>query len=193
VNSAALHTAAESLQNEPGVSFLRNKTWRILADVGDRARQMLERNFWHRPAQDSAKPLFQTAEELVALLVLFIIRDLLSRVVTGLSLGLGMAFLILGSHLFYPFQGRHLFVWLDLSLIALLTATGVGMLVRFDKDKILSWSWATIPGRLNWTGGLMARMALWILITLITIAAASFPELGENVTGWLDPLRRAIP
>jgi hypothetical protein len=188
-----LQAAATSLQTEPDCPFLRSPAWTILAAAGDKARGTLEKHFWHKPAPDSARPPHETAEDLLALLLSFVLRDLLSRIVTGLSVALGIAFLILGSHLFYPFQGRHLFVWLDLGNAALLTTMGVAVLVHFDRDKILSWSWATTPGRINWTGGLVPRMALWVVITLLSLMAARFPELGENVTGWLDPLKKAIP
>jgi hypothetical protein len=193
VKAGNLQAAGMSLQTEPSFAFLNSEAWAVLAAAGDRAQRLLENHFWHNPVRDAATQLFETAEELVALLVSFIIRDLLSRIVTGLSVGLSMVFLVLGSHLFCPFQGRHLFVWFDLSLAALLTVIGVAVLVRFDRDKILSWSWSTTPGRVNWTGGLVPRMALWVVITLLTVLAARFPELGENVTGWLDPLKKAIP
>jgi hypothetical protein len=65
--------------------------------------------------------------------------------------------------------------------------------VHFEKDRVLSLAWATTPGRVGWSGGLLQRLAIWIAFTLVPILAARFPELGENLSAWLEPLRKALP
>jgi hypothetical protein len=188
-----LDAAGVALQREPDVAFLRSETWTPLVEVATRAEAALAARHWPAaPESDAASPAAR-AEELLALLASFVIRDLLSRIVTGLSVALAMALLLLGAHVLSAFQGRQLFVWLDLALIAALAVVGIGILVHFEKDRVLSLAWATTPGRVGWSGGLLQRLAIWIGFTLVPILAARFPELGENLSAWLEPLRKALP
>jgi hypothetical protein len=134
-----------------------------------------------------------TAEDLIALQAAFIIRDVLSRIVSGLGVVLIISFLILGGHLLYAFQGRQLFIWLDLALMGAVAAVGATILVTLERDWVLSQLWSTDPGRINWNGGFVYRIALYAGIPFLTILASQFPELGGSLVGWLEPLQKALP
>jgi hypothetical protein len=188
-----LDAAAVALEREPDVAFLRSEAWTPLVAVSTRTEAALAARHWPAAAEGDAAAPAARAEELLALLASFVIRDLLSRIVTGLSVALAMALLLLGAHVLSAFQGRQLFVWLDLALIAALAVVGIGILVHFEKNRVLSLAWATTPGRVGWSGGLLQRLAIWIAFTLVPILAARFPELGENLATWLEPLRKALP
>jgi hypothetical protein len=189
-----LEAAADSLRRRPDVAFLRSDAWRILVAFGTRVHELLERGAWHRRAGQVESPEWiEDGENLLALLVSFVVRDLLSRLVAGFTVALAMAVFICGTHMFYPFQGRHLFVWLDLSVIAVLVLIGAAILLHFEKDAVLSHCLSTTPGRINWTGKLVYRVAIWLAVSVFTVLAARFPELGTNLTAWIEPFAKTLP
>ncbi len=188
-DDASLEIAADSIRKQPDVAFLRSKAWGILVAVGTRVQEVLELGPWRKAEQDKGSKWNETGENLLAMLVSFVIRDLLSRLVTGFSVALAMAVLICGAHMFYPFQGRHLFVWMDLSVIAILVLMGAGVLLHFERDTVLSHSLSGTPGRINLTGKLVYRVVIGVAVSLLTILAARFPELGTNLTAWIEPFR----
>lgn len=69
----------------------------------------------------------------------------------------------------------------------------LAILVHFEKDTVLSWSWSTTPGCINWTGGLIYRILIWLAVPLLTILAARFPKLGASLMTWLEPFTKALP
>lgn len=191
--AATLQIAADALRHRPNAAFLRNDAWRILVAIGTRVQKALEVGPWQRSEQGKSLPWSETGENLLAMLVSSVIRDLLSRLVTGFTVALAMAVFICGAHLFYPFQGRHLFVWMDLAIVAILVVMGAWILIRFEKGTVLSHSWSTTPGQINLTGKLVYRVAIWMAITVLTILAARFPELGTNLTTWIEPFTKNLP
>lgn len=193
LEAGTLENAGREIERAPDVAFLRSKAWPVLVEAATKVQCILESGALQRSKNLEARPCREAAEDYLAFLASFVLRDMLSRVVTGLTVALAMALLICGSHLFYPFQGRHLIVWLDLAMLASLAMIGAWILVQFEKDAVLSRSWSTTPGRINWTGGLIYRIGIWLAVSLLTIIAARFPELGSSMMAWIEPLTKNLP
>ena len=70
--------------------------------------------------------------------------------------------LLLFAHLFDSFPGRPFWLEADAILIAAATLLIVRLLVRLEKDAILSRLWGTCPGRIDWSGGLSFRMIIYL-------------------------------
>lgn len=191
-----LHGAEARIAAEPDEAFPRSDVWAQLVALTSALVPVLLHGRWRRPdsTSEGAVAAWQdTAENLIALQAAFIIRDVLSRVVGGLGVVLVISFLILGGHLFYAFQGRQLFIWLDLTLMGAVAAVGATILVTLERDRVLSQLWSTDPGRINWNGGFVYRIALYVGVPFLAILAAQFPELGGSLASWLEPLQKALP
>ena len=52
---------------------------------------------------------------------------------------------------------------------------------------------STDPGRINWTGGFIYRIAVTVALPLILLVASLFPEIGGSLTSLLEPLQKALP
>lgn len=122
-----------------------------------------------------------------------ILRDLLTRLLSGFTAVLGGLALLLGAHLFYTFQGRAFWLTLDWVAIALAALAGVRILVRLERDHVLSRLWGTTPGRISAFGGLSWRMVLYLFVTLVALFGAFFPEVAGDALKWLEPARKLIP
>jgi hypothetical protein len=133
------------------------------------------------------------AETFLALQVSCVIQLVLARLLSGLTLVVAGLVLLLSAHLFYSFPGRPFWLEADAVLIAAATALVVGLLVRLEKDAILSRLWGTRPGRIDWRGGLSLRMVIYLAIALLTVLASFFPEVGGSITHWLEPVRKVAP
>jgi hypothetical protein len=58
---------------------------------------------------------------------------------------------------------------------------------------VLSELWGTTPGKFALFGGISMRLLAYGLITLLTMFAVFFPEVGGGLLEWLQPVQRALP
>jgi hypothetical protein len=138
-------------------------------------------------------PLFERAELIVGIVLAFVIRNLLARVVSSLMTALVGFTLVLFAHLLFAFQGRHFWLVLDLTCLTATAVIAVVTLVRFERDHVLSTLWSTSPGRVSWTGGFIYRIAVTGALPIILILASMFPEVGGSILGLLEPIQKALP
>ncbi len=135
----------------------------------------------------------QRAEDVVAYTMAFVLRNLLARVIAGLTASL-IAFALIGlAHLLYPFQGRHFWLSADLTCFVIAAALTCLILIRFERDAILSTLWAGTTGRLRWTGGFFYRIAVTAAVPVILVIASLFPELAGSLVGIMEPLQKVLP
>lgn len=146
-----------------------------------------------RSAGEPSWPVLDAAEDVVAYCTAFILRNLLARVIAGLTAGLLMIGLVGAAHLLYPFQGRHF--WLTVDLTAFLVAAGIACLIllRFERDPILSTLWEKVPGRINWTSGFVYRIAITAAIPAFLVISSFFPEVAGSLASMIEPLQKALP
>ena len=146
-----------------------------------------------RSAGDPSWPVLDAAEDVVAYCTAFVLRNLLARVIAGMTAGLLMIGLVGAAHLLYPFQGRHF--WLTIDLTAFLAAAGIACLIllRFERDPILSTLWEKVPGRINWTSGFVYRIAITAAIPAFLVISSFFPEVAGSLATMIEPLQKALP
>jgi hypothetical protein len=112
--------------------------------------------------------------------------------VSGLTASLVGFGLVLAAHLLYSFQGRNFWLGFDLFLLCTAAAIGCVTLIHFERDRILSALWATTPGRINWTGGFLLRIGTYGALPALAVLGAVFPEIGNTLLGWLDPVKQLL-
>lgn len=133
------------------------------------------------------------AEYFVAFHLAVGVRDMLTRLVAGFVMVVAGLTMLLSAHLFYSFQGRPMWLALDWAAIGISSIVAVAILVGLEKNSLLSRLWNTESGKINWASGLSWKMAVFAVVTLLSIFAALFPEVGGNLASWLEPVRKTLP
>jgi hypothetical protein len=141
----------------------------------------------------SCRAALDQMEIVVVFHAAIILRDLLTRLVTGFSAVAGGLLLLLAGHLLYTFQGRVYWLGLDALAVALTALFAIRRLVALERDPVLSTLWATTPGKIPLFGKLTWRVGIYLLLALITLLAAFFPELGGQLAKWIEPARQLVP
>jgi len=144
-------------------------------------------------AEAPPKAWAREAENLVGLVLAYAMRHVLARVLSGITFAMVGLVLVLAAHLLYTFQGRMFWLTLDWVLIGAATAAVVWLLVKLEKDTILSWLGATAPGRLSWNGGMILRILAYGAVPVITMFATFFPEVGTSLADWIEPMKKVLP
>ena len=109
------------------------------------------------------------------------------------KLFLCLALLVLASHLFYAFQGRQLWLGFDWVLVTTAAVVSILVMVRLERDRILSHLWSTNPGKISWDGNLVRQIVLYGVIPILTLFPIFFPEVGGAISNWLQIGRTALP
>ena len=177
--------------------FQATPTWARLEALAGPLSRALQRGPWtHRPyptpGQD--EPEWQReAETFLALQLAYGLRHVLVRLLSGLTMALAGFALILAAHLFYVFQGRAFWLTLDWVNLGLATGLAVVLLVKLEKDVVLSRLWSTTPGRVDWSGAFVQRMLVYGALPVVTLFATFFPEVGQSLFSWLEPVKKVLP
>jgi hypothetical protein len=178
-------------------SLQEARIWRTVDRASGPLVRALARRHWKPvPASAASSPehaCYEEASVLVAFQMAIIVRDVLTRVVSGFTLALVGFVAVMLAHLQYAFQGRQYWLTLDWAYLGIGTVLVLALLVALEKDVLLSRLWGTQPGRISWTGGFALRMAGYAAVGLITMIATFFPEVGSTLVAWLEPVRKAIP
>jgi len=171
--------------------------WRALDTLVFSFHDLLCRTKWLPTfAAESLSKTCRVTLDQMEIVVMFhaaiVLRDLLTRLVSGFSAVAGGLLLLLAGHLFYTFEGRVYWLGLDAIAIALTAFFAIRKLVALERDTVLSTLWATEPGKIPLFGKLTWRVGIYVLVALITLFAAFFPELGGQFVKWVEPARHLI-
>lgn len=177
---------------------MRVEDWTRLDELTRAFKSVLRRTRW-RAGYDGTgcSAALRATVEHMEYVVMFhgavVLRDLLTRLVSGFTAVLGGLLLLTLAHLLYTFQGRAFWLALDWTAMGIAALVAIRTLARIERDVVLSRLWATQPGRISLFGGLSWRMLAYVGITLVTLFAVFFPEVGGGLLRWLEPARRALP
>ena len=133
---------------------------------------------------------FERAQGAVALAQAFVLRDLLSRIVAGLSAACLCFVLLLAAHLLYSFPGRSTLLVIDWIAVGVSGALAVWILVGMERSVVLSHLWDSVPGRVSFNRDFVQRLALYGALPALTLMSALFPEMGDTIFVWLAPARQ---
>jgi len=196
--------------------FQTTATWRRLEELSFAVRLALARGPWARAPYPAALPeasvaggkpsalkpmdaphapavFYREAETFLALELAYALRHALVRLLSGLTVALTGLLLILCAHLFYMFQGRTYWLTVDWLALGLSTVAALVLLVKLEKDAVLSRLWSTRPGRVDWSGEFVGRMIVYGALPVVTLFVTFFPEVGQSIFAWLEPVRKVLP
>jgi hypothetical protein len=192
-----------------GHAWTETATWRALQDAAThlcgaianfwrrrpRATILAGANFDHDVASisDDTQRWYLRAEELVAMQLLLIMRDLLSRLINIFFYIIAAVLMLVVAQQSFPFQPRQILLgiaWADVLVAVFLI---LRTFIQMEHHPVLSAITSTEAGAITWDAKLWAKVLVYGLIPLATIFAAQFPQLGSDILRWLTPVQSALP
>ncbi len=205
----AVPTHVCTLQAEMGVrehaAIIQSEAWFGLWKLSDSLVTMLQRTAWLRGATTSHSPgaplaaiadagpptgWFARCEQLVALQMAFVLRDIVARTITCLFAAMLCLTSLTAAHLLYVFNGRASLLTVDMLAVAATALSAIWILVDMERDHVLSRLRTTTPGRVDINWEFIKRIAVYGVLPLLAVIASLFPEVGGTLFGWLEPLRK---
>jgi hypothetical protein len=143
--------------------------------------------------KDDMQRWMMRAEEFLAMHVLFVVRELLSRLVNVFFYIIVAVMLMVAVQQSFPFQPRQ--ELLGMAWIYVLSAVilVVAILVQMEHDDVLSAFASTASGTMNWDAALWSKIFIFGVIPIATVFAAQFPGSGTTLLDWLTPVQKALP
>jgi hypothetical protein len=141
---------------------------------------------------DGEDRIIATAEVIVARQVITLIRHALGRLrglMTFVSAGALLLVCAAESYPFHPMRFVSLFVW---SIAIGGTGTILFVVVSAERDAVLSRIARSRPGRIDLNPTLVAKVAMYGVIPAGLLAASAFPQVGDLLFSWLNPILRAF-
>jgi hypothetical protein len=143
--------------------------------------------------KDDMQRWMMRAEDFLAMHVLLVVRELLSRLVNVFFYIIVAVMLMVAVQQSFPFQPRQ--ELLGMAWIYVLSAVIliVAILVQMEHDDVLSAFASTASGKMNWDAALWSRIFIYGVIPIATVFAAQFPGIGTTLLDWLTPVQKALP
>ena len=143
--------------------------------------------------KDDMQRWMMRAEDFLAMHVLLVVRELLSRLVNVFFYIIVAVMLMVAVQQSFPFQPRQ--ELLGMAWIYVLSAVilVVAILVQMEHDDVLSAFASTASGKMNWDTALWSKIFIYAAIPLATVFAAQFPGIGTTLLDWLTPVQKALP
>jgi hypothetical protein len=133
------------------------------------------------------------AEEFVAMHVLLVVRELLSRLANVFFYIIVAVMLMVALQQSFPFQPRQELLgmaWVYVLSAVILVLT---IVVQMEHDDVLSAFASTKSGGMNWDVSVWAKVFMYGVIPIATVFAAQFPGIGSTLLEWLTPVQKALP
>jgi hypothetical protein len=131
-------------------------------------------------------------EECQALQVVFGLRDAFGQMAWTAVFIMVAALLLLAGHTLYPMQPRQTLLAVTWANVGVAAVVGLNSLVALDRDLVLSTITRTPRGAINWNWTLVKRVVMYVVLPLLGVIAAQFPELGGTLLNWLEPVQGTL-
>ena len=90
----------------------------------------------------------------------------------------------------YVFQGRSSYLRVDLVAIAGASLVAMWIIVGMERDRVLSRLRVTTPERIDLNWDFVKRVTVYGVLPLVAVVSSLFPEVGDSLLGWLEPLKK---
>jgi len=187
----------EEVNREHRPHWVRSTTWRGLLELSTGLLPFLAA-WWgstigKSDEKDRKAEWHSKAEEFLALEIAFVIQDYMSRIIQVLAFVVVAQLLLLLSHVFFPFKERQLQINLDFFYMFIVIASVLVILVQADKNEVLSRIASKTPGRIGLSREMLLKLFLYVVVPLVGLFTAYFPELAGTVVSWMSTFRQGVP
>lgn len=132
-----------------------------------------------------------TLEEMCAALV---VRDAIARLWHNLVFVIGGVLFVFCSHTQFPFQIQQHLSELGWMYVAATFGAILMVLIQMKRNDILHRLTAVDPTqRTGWDTSFVWQVAVFALLPLLTLFTAQFPNAGQVLLKWVDPMRQLLP
>ncbi len=124
----------------------------------------------------------------VALLIRRHVRQFQNFMYTLTCCGL----LLLAAISSYPFEPHRLLITALWVIIGSIIVVGLFVYVELDRNALISRLSGTEAGHMTLDGALALRVFAWVILPLLGVAAAQYPDLANTLFGAVEPFARAL-
>jgi hypothetical protein len=130
-------------------------------------------------------------EEMCAALV---VRDAIARLWHNLVFVIGGVLFVFCSHTLFPFQIQQHLSELGWVYVAASFGAILMVLIQMKRNDILHRLTSPDPTqRTGWDTSFVWQVAVFALLPLLTLFTAQFPNAGQVLLKWVDPMRQLLP
>jgi hypothetical protein len=88
----------------------------------------------------------------------------------------------------YPFQPHQLLLLFNTAVVCGSVAVTFIVFVQMERETILSVLSDTDPGRVNWNREFISRLVVYIVLPLVSLLSAQFPEVAQQLYTWTSSI-----
>jgi hypothetical protein len=182
-------------KSDASQTFSDTQTWDQLLRFtgGARARAAAIKDLVDHHPSGAVQVWLEHVDNLIALDIAFIVREVSGRLVASMVLTLGLTLMVLASHTWYPAQPRQVLMGFSWACILASVAASLRVFIQIDRNEIISYITGTRVNRVNWDLAFVSKLLLWVVIPLLSLFAAQFPEAGSALLQWVQPVQSALP
>jgi hypothetical protein len=126
--------------------------------------------------------------------VTLVVRDAIARLWHNVVFVAGAVLCVFFSHALFPFQLQRALSELGWFYVALAFGAILIVLWQMRRNDFLRRVASPDPTRgTGWDTAFILRLAIFVLIPLLTLFAAQFPDTGGVLMRWLEPVRKFLP
>jgi hypothetical protein len=81
------------------------------------------------------------------------------------------------------------FIWV---IVGTVVVVGLFVYVELDRNALVSRLAGTAPGHMTLDGALALRIVAWVIVPLLGVAAAQYPDLANALFRAVEPFARAL-
>jgi hypothetical protein len=133
------------------------------------------------------------AEDFVAMRVATFVIHVLGQIRALMVFALTASLLLVASIVAYPFHPSRFITVFTWTLVIVVVAGCLISILDFEKNEVLSRLAGTEPGRINLRPELLGKIVLYVVLPLVGLLAALFPEVADLLLSWIEPLRNLLP
>ena len=180
--AALRESLASEMASAPWPHWSTSRTWRSLV---------------HTAAQLSGQPGTKVPAERTALREMctaIVIRDAIARLWHNLVFVIGGVLFVFCSHTMFPFQIQQQLSEVGWIYVAVTFGAILVVLTQMKRNDILRRLTSPDPTeRAGWDSSFVWRVAVFALLPLLTLFTAQFPDIGQVLVRWIDPVRQVLP
>jgi high-affinity Fe2+/Pb2+ permease len=126
--------------------------------------------------------------------ITLVVRDAIARLWHNVGFVAGAVLCVFLSHTLFPFQLQRALSEVGWCYVAAAFGMILMVLWQMRRNEFLRRVASPDPTKATgWDTAFVLRLAIFVLIPLLTLFAAQFPDTGGVLIRWLEPVRKFLP
>jgi hypothetical protein len=122
------------------------------------------------------------------------VRDAIARLWHNVVFVIGAVLCVFSAHTLFPFRLQRALEEVGWFYVALAFGAILTVLIQMRGNELLRRIASPDPAKAGgWDTGFILRLAIFVLVPLLTLFAAQFPDAGSVLMRWLEPVRKILP